>query len=99
MKALPELKARADACRPAVNSQSPIAHSRTNPRDFVFLDARSRLYRVREVEGASWLYYWQGGGWVSLRKLMPETARGYALLALPADEAGRYAGGVPFLPE
>jgi hypothetical protein len=76
---------------------SPLPNAETIPRDFVFLDSRGKLYRVRELEGSPWLHYWQDDRWVSLRKLRTETARAYALFALPTADAAPYAGGVAFL--
>ncbi len=67
--------------------------------DFVFLDDKSRPFRVRTCGDSVMLYYWHPGKiWVSLRILTEQSEVWHMQsIALPNEKAQLYEAGVPFL--
>lgn len=60
------------------------------PAPFVFLDARSRPYRVQNWGGDLWLFYWRDKRWVSLRRVTNDEAQTMSASALPPEQAALY---------
>ncbi len=63
-----------------------------NGNGFVFLDAVSRAYNIRMLDGQPWLCFWHEGYkcFTTLRKATEYEVDRYKQLALPKDMADLY---------